>query len=55
MPQGPGAKHLEAACFRGTCTARPGSCPTQAGELELQNKGITSVSIESFAGMGACK
>ena len=41
--------------FDGAPIVRTGSCPTQAGELELQYKGITSVSIESFAGMGACK
>ena len=33
---------------------RSGSCPTQSGYLDLNNKGITSVKNDSFAGMGAC-
>ena len=31
-----------------------GSCPSQSGELVLNNKGITSVKNDSFAGMRAC-
>ena len=33
---------------------RSGSCPTQSGALFLDNKGITLVKSDSFAGMGAC-
>ena len=33
---------------------RSGSCPTQSGWLYLNDKGITLVKNDSFAGMGAC-
>ena len=33
---------------------RSGSCPTQSGVLWLNNKGITLLKSDSFAGMGAC-
>jgi hypothetical protein len=41
--------------YDGAPLERSGSCPTQAGGLDLRNRGITSVKSDSFAGMGACE
>jgi hypothetical protein len=38
----------------GAPLVRSGSCPTQDGLLDLSRKSITSVKIDSFAGMSAC-
>ena len=41
--------------YDGAPLERSGSCPTQAGTLDLGSRGITSVKSDSFAGMGACE
>ena len=41
--------------YDGAPLERSGSCPTQAGGLDLRNRGITSVKSDSFADMGACQ
>jgi hypothetical protein len=37
--------------YAGAPLVRTGSCPTQAGVLDLSRKGITSVPPDAFQGM----
>jgi hypothetical protein len=38
--------------YAGAPLVRTGECPFQSGSLELEGKGITSVSVGVFANMG---
>ena len=55
----PWSKTYEGCTISGDTSGAPlersGSCPTQSGNLWLDNKGITLVKSDSFAGMGACR
>jgi hypothetical protein len=37
--------------YAGAPLVRTGSCPTQIGTLDLDNRGITSVPSDAFQGM----